>query len=113
MKVKEAKFVEHRPSSIQPVCYSYDGYTMKEKKPDGKHYNIDSSNDPVEAVIALSIGQSVTPRGEIEVKHFKESKYGAVDTIHVSAANPEELREKLHEMVDAYIGYYHDSVNGV
>lgn len=112
MKIKSAKFTRHRLNKDESF-FNYDGWVAQEKKPDGELYNTNPEKNPCEAMISLSIGQSVTPRGEVEVKHFKETRYGTVDTIHVSAKNAEDLREKLHALVDAHIGYYYDFTNGV
>ena len=69
--------------------------------------------DPLEAVVALSIGQSVTPTGGIKVTHYNETQEGLVDQHHIKAKNVEELRKTLHQLVEDYIGYYVDRINGV
>lgn len=76
-------------------------------------YNLDPKTDPCEAVIALSVGQSITPRGKLEVKHFKERTYGEAQTYRLTAKGAEELRRKLHALVDQHVDSYYDFTNGV
>ena len=112
MKVNEALFREFGVTGLVDPVVSFEGTEPRETAPERTTYNVHPDKDPCEAVIVLSIGQSVTPRGELEVKHFKESKYGTVTTMHVSAKNADDLRKKLYAMVDSMIGSYHDFTNG-
>lgn len=118
MKVKEAKFSRYispcyRAKSGDYQQFFFEKIVEEERKPQPSGYNIYPEKDPCEAVLALSIGQYVTPKGNIKVKHFKEKTYGEVETVHISAKNAEELKKKLHAIIDHYIGSYYDFTNGV
>lgn len=112
MKVSRAKFTKvyiDRHTS----AWRYDGTSLLEKEPDADSYNVNAFSDPCEAVIALAIGQSVSPSGELRVRHFRESADGVVEVVHVTSdCGTEELRRKLYSMVDTFITRYHDQVNG-
>lgn len=77
-----------------------------------KPYNTDPMTQPCQAVIVLAVGQELTAKGEVKVKHVNEEKFGKVETIKITAQDAHDLRMALYRKVNELVDGYIDAVNG-
>jgi hypothetical protein len=97
--VNEAKFNIVKNQFSNDTDYFFKGVELTALRERTNLHNVDARKDVCEAAIKLSIAQHA-------------GNCNDADEIHVTGEGAEDLRKKLHAIVDDYIGYYYDYTNG-